>query len=681
MTRYLTQFFIAVCLVVFEPALLFGQAPPSTDEVADLEQTYVINVRAVALADFTEQVADMTGRTLILDPSVRGEVTVVSAEPLPVDGVWALYQTVLRVNGFAAVRAGAGWRIAPINEAAQDATFSRGGSPGQDLVTRLIPLRNMPASQAASAVASLSAGFGDMQAVERPNALIVTDTADTVARITELAETLDSVDAAQTEIIPLRFAEAGEVANSIEALLGSHSQRAGQIAIADDARSNALLVRAGRSDLLEIRRLAAELDQPGAAAPSLRVHRLRHTDAEVVAGILQAVLTGQGGPVTNPVARALGRSSQSSQGGPSDIARRVLGDQAPAVRDAAQPTGLQSPIPSGRASGSEGPVIYPASQMNAIVVRAGAASHGEIEALIGELDRRRPQVLIEAAIVEVTGERAEQLGVQLGFDGAALDQGVAATSFSLTGPSLRSLLATLGVPGAVGLNESGATFGISGDDFSILIQALGQATSANLLSTPSVTTLDNQLAEIVVGQNVPFRTGSFATDGNSVTPFTTIERQDVGITLRVAPRIHDGDVVRLDVSQEVSSLVNANLAGAADLITNRRSIQTTVLADDGETIVLGGLITDDALTTRSEVPGLGRVPGVGRLFRSEQETATKRTLFVFLRPTVLRSGAASEAITDERLARMQALRGAVEPASLLFSSDDNAIALDIEGLY
>ena len=685
MTRTLLQILTALTIILGEPGLALGQAPPRAGDMADAPDTFVVNVRDVALAEFSEQIAGMTGRTIILDPAVRGEVTVIGAEPLSEDGVWALYQSVLRVNGYAALRAGSGWRISPLNEAARGAALSpSGSSQGQDLVTRMTPLRNIPARDAVSALAPLSASFGALQAVERPNALVITDSAETVARIEELALQLDAVEQAQTEILSLAHAEAAEAAATIEDVLGPAGDRPRALVIAVDARSNALLVRAAPQDLAEIRRLAARLDQPGAAAPSTRVHRLRHTDAEVIAGILQAVLTGGAEPVTNPVARSLSPSSmEQPESGASALARRVLGEQSPAAAGERAPDSTGAAPRAGRRQAGEagGPVIYPASQMNALVVRAGAAEHGEIQALIEELDRRRPQVLIEAAIVEVTGERAEQLGVQLGLDGAALEQGVAATSFSLTGPSLRGLLATLGVPAAVGLNESGATLGLSGDDFSTLIQALGRSTSANLLSTPSVTTLDNQVAEIVVGQNVPFRTGSFATSGNTVSPFTTIERQDVGITLRVAPRIHDGDVVRLEVAQEVSSLVNANLAGAADLITNRRSIRTTVLADDGETIVLGGLITDDSQTTRSEVPVLGRAPVVGPLFRSEQETSTKRTLFVFLRPTVLRSGAQSEAVAEDRLARMRALRGAAEPISLLFSRDRDAMPMELDGLY
>ena len=294
-------------------------------------------------------------------------------------------------------------------------------------------------------------------------------------------------------------------------------------------------------------------------------------------------------------------------------------------------------------------MVQPAPELNAVVLRGTAAAIAQVEGLVRDLDVRRPQVLIEAAIVEITGDQAEALGVQLGLGAAAIttaDGG--ATSFSTLGLPLRQLLASIGAPAAVGLLSNGVSgnFGI-GDKFSVLVQALSQSSKANLLSTPSITTLDNEPAEIVVGQNVPFRTGSFASDSTNVGAFTTIERKDVGITLRVVPSIRQGNTVRLEVGQEVSSLTGA-VTGAADLITNRRAIQTTVLADDGGTIVLGGLISDDRQQVKSQVPVLGDLPVVGNLFKARNESRVKRTLFVFLRPTILRDRVQADAATRLR---------------------------------
>ena len=316
-------------------------------------------------------------------------------------------------------------------------------------------------------------------------------------------------------------------------------------------------------------------------------------------------------------------------------------------------------------------------------MRGSPAAIAAIDPLIAELDVRRPQVMIEAAIVEITGDTAEQLGIQMGFANAAVIDGYGgATSFGNTGVSLGSIIRLLAPTNAVGLLGDGLSLaGGRQGEFSILLQALGTSAKANLLSTPSLTTLDNQPAEIVVGQNVPFRTGSFSTAGNTLTPFTTIERQDVGITLRVVPRIHEGDSIRLEVAQEVSSLVNANISGAADLITNRRSIQTTVLADDGQTIVLGGLITDDRQSVRSQVPVLGDIPILGELFKNRRESTTKRTLFVFLRPTILRDRASVVAAAAAKYARLRAQEAGGPTRSLLLHPPGPRLPLEIMGVY
>jgi general secretion pathway protein D len=374
-----------------------------------------------------------------------------------------------------------------------------------------------------------------------------------------------------------------------------------------------------------------------------------------------------------------------ASGGAAAIATNPVAEALPPAIDPA--TGLPvtaAPAPPPvTALSAEDITIQPVTESNSIVVRARAEVQDDLAALISQLDQRRPQVLIEAAIVEVSGDISEQLGIQLGFGAATPPGGFAATSFSNAGPSLDGILTLLGVPAATA-TSGGLAIGLSRQDkFGLLLQALGQSSKANLLSTPSITTLDNQAAEIVVGQNVPFRTGSFDPGGGG-DAFTTIERQDVGITMRVTPRVNQGDVIQLDISQEVSSLVAATVAGAADLITNRRSIQTTVLADNGGTIVLGGLITDDRQSTRSEVPGLGRLPVVGGLFRSRSESNRRQTLFVFLRATILRDGAAAEEVSSERFQRLRAIEAIPTdqgPGLLAEPQPVRRLPVEIEGLY
>jgi len=663
--HYRQSLSLALCLGLALAGPGWTQTVPPVGDV-------VVNMRGAEIKDVAEQVSRITGRTLILDPSVAGTVNVVSSEPLAPAGVWDLFLSVLRVHGYAAIRSGASWRIVPqaaVIQSGSGVDLRRARS--QEVVTRLIRLQNLSPDQAVRVLRPLVASFGSLEAINAPPAIVVTDYAENVRRIEILAQALDSGSGQAFESLTLRYASAAEVGQSITSLLGAGSEGGG-IRIAVDERSNIVLVRGDASDIREARAVAEALDVPGGTAPVTRVVRLNHADAETVTEVLRGLL-GASESASNPVARALGTRDQETS-----VAGQVSGPGSGPMTVAA---------PGARAASGfslADITIQPAPELNAVVMRGSPAAIAEMAALIADLDQRRPQVMIEAVIVEVTGDLAEQLGVQLGLGAAAVQTGSAGgTSFSNAGVSLRQILLALGAPGAVALAPEGASAMIrSGDDFSILIQALNSSTRANLLSTPSITTLDNQPAEIIVGQNVPFRTGSFTTQGNSTNPFTTIEREDVGITLRVIPRIHDGDVIRLEVAQEVSSLVNANLAGAADLITNRRSIETTVLADNGQTIVLGGLISDDRLSSNSQVPMLGDIPVLGRAFRSNRESITRKTLFIFLRPTILRDPvdvAANARAQYERLRDQESLptRG----FSLLATPPGPRLPTEIEGIY
>lgn len=590
------------------PGVAQAQSQPVQGEV-------VVNMRGVDIRDVAEQVARITGRTIVLDPNVTGVVTVVSAQPLNADGVWDLFQSVLRTNGFGVVRSGQVWRVVPQSTIIQNSAGQSAGS-GQQVVTRLIRLRNLPSDQAARALRPLVAQFGSLEAITEPNAIVVTDYADNVARIAQVAQALDGGGGSAFESLSLEHASAEDVAQVLRDLYG---QEAGGLRVAADGRSNTVLVTGSAQDVAQARTVAAALDRPGGAAPVTRVVRLRFGDAESVVEVVRGLM-GEGEDATNPVTQSLradaGVDPASAAGGETTSSR-------------ARSPGVGFAFP--------GLAVQSVSELNAVVLRGTPQSVAVVEDLILQLDVRRPQVVIEAAIVEITGELGEQLGIQLAAGGAVPATGVTgATSFSQAGVPLSTVLNVLGVPGAGAVSE-GLTLAAGSDgDFGILLQALSRSTYANLLSTPSVTVLDNEDAEIVAGQNVPFRTGSFATDGNTLNPFTTIQREDVGVTLKVTPRILDGDVVRLEVTQEVSSLAPTTVFGAADLITDRRSVTTTVLADNREVITLGGLISDDRRYRESRVPFLADIPGIGGLFRSRSETSTRRTLFVFLRVTILR---------------------------------------------
>ena len=610
----------------------------------------VVNMRGVDIREVAEQISRLTGRTLVLDPNVSGLVTVVSAQPLSSAGVWDLFLSVLRTYGFAAVRSGSVWRIVPQATAIQNGASGGDGS-SQQVVTRLIRLRNVPGDQAVRALRPLVSSFGNIESTANPNAVVVTDYADNVRRVEAIARSLDTGGGESFANLPLEHASAEDVATALTALLGGE---AGGARVASDPRSNTVIVRGGSADIAQARTIVASLDRPGGATPVTRVVRLRNADAEGVVEIVRGLMGGEPS-ATNPISRSLRQTGLASLSAASRAADATSVLSSGSRSESPAPSSTQSAGESrARGFALNDVTVQPASELNAIVMRGAPATVQMLADLIDELDVRRPQVTIEAAIVEVTGELGERLGVQLALGGAVPADGVTGgSSFTNAGTSLSQILGALGVPGAAGLSEGLTVAAGSEGDFGILLQALSQTSSANLLSTPSVTVLDNQPAEIVVGQNVPFRTGAFATEGNTTNPFTTITREDVGVTLRVVPRVHDGDVVRLEVSQEVSSLVNGNVIGAADLITNRRSIQTTVLADDGQTIALGGLISDDIQTGNTKVPVLGDIPGVGALFRSRRDSQTRRTLFIFLRPTILRDADDVRIRARERYERLR----------------------------
>ncbi len=682
--RISTHFLAVMGMLLTPPATAMAQTVPVQD-AADI----VINMRGVEIADVAEQISRITGRTLILDPAVKGVVTVTSAQPLTREGVWELFQSVLRANGFAAVRSGRSWRIVPQASAVRDGGAPTRSTAGQELTTRMIRLSNVPAGEAARVVRPLVANFGSVEPLTSPNAIVVTDYADNVRRIEAIVRQLDGDGGSSFATITLRHGNAAQVAESLQNVMGGGNgeQTVGATRIAADTRSNVVIVRGTPAAVAEARRIAASLDEPGGATPVTRVFRLSYADAESVTEVLRGTL-GIESEATNPVARSLSgngstrisptralsnlTSAGSADANDMDAASQAASGQISATR-AETPAGFSTPDVT----------VQPAPDINAIVVRGTPAMMATIEELLAELDVRRPQVLIEAAIAEITGDDAESLAVQLGTSGAVLDdiEG-AGTSFSTPGPSLGTILTLLGVPAGSLLGDGFSGNVAIGDDFSILVQALATSTRANLLSTPQITVVDNGMGEFVAAQEVPFVTGSILTSDSGATPYTTIERKDVGITLRVLPRINAGDTIRLDVTQEASSISPVQLSSASDIITNKRSVTTTVLADNGSTIVLGGLTSDNYQQVISAVPILGQIPIIGELFRSRQESHDKRTLFIFLKPTILRTGEDASAAAADRYARLRAEEQENrEHHSMLLRPPAPRLKVEIDGIY
>lgn len=662
------------------PGATLAAAPQTAAPPPEAMQDVVINMRGADIKDVAEQVSRITGRTLVLDPAVQGQVNVVSAEPLSRNGVWELFLSVLRTSGFAAARSGNVWRIVPQAAVVQGGASETGVAvSSQQIVTRLVRLRNLPSDQAVRALRPLVSSFGAIEALTEPNGVVVTDYAENIARVQQLAATLDAGGGSAFDSIALRHASAVDVAASVSALLGSD---AGGPRVTADERSNVLLIRGDAADLAQARSIVEALDTPGGATPVTRVVRLRNSDAESITEIVRGLLGGEPS-ATNPVARSLRNDTGLASLSASN--RDAAGLAASALSSSGDPSTAAAAAGPARPDGFtlEGVTVQASPELNAVVMRGPPATVAMLEDVISQLDLRRAQVKIEVAIVEITGELGEQIGVQLGLGGAVPDEGVVGgTAFSNAGSDLATVLSALGYPAGRLLGAGLSLAAGSEGDFGLLLQAVGTNNAANLLSSPSITVLDNEPAEIVVGQNVPFRTGSFATDGNSTNPFTTISREDVGLTLRVVPRVHEGGVVRLEVSQEISSLVPTAVIGAADLITNRRSLQTSALADDGETIVLGGLVTDDRQTANSRVPGLGGLPLIGNAFRSRRESQTRRTLFIFLKPTILRDSAAVAASAQESYDRLRAAEPLrIDPARPTPVARDPRLQPDVDAVF
>jgi general secretion pathway protein D len=679
--------------MIRKTALLFALAAMTAQPVLAAQADgadIVVNMRGVEIADVADQISRLTGRTLILDPAVKGSVTVTSATPLTSAGVWELFLSVLRANGFAAVRSGRAWRIVPAGNAVRDGGVSSRSASGQELVTRMIRLSNVPSAEAARVVRPLVASFGSVEPLAQPNAVVVTDYADNVRRVEAILRSLDGNGSGMTfATITLRNGSAPEVAQALQTVLGDAAS--GGARVAADARSNTIIVRGSPSAVADARRMAASLDAPGGATPMTRVFRLNYADAESVTEVLRGIL-GQEGTTTNPVARSLSGSRNNPRSptgvlggliasGGTSTAETAAAAAAAATAQSAQLGQQQEATPQGFSTPEV--TVQPSPDINAVVVRGTPSAIAAIEAIITDLDVRRPQVLIEAAIAEITGEEAEALAVQLGTSGAAL-RGIegAGTSFNTAGPSLGAILTALGVPAGAILGQ-GFTGNVAiGNEFSILVQALGTSSKSNLLSTPQITTLDNKVGEFVVAQEVPFVTGSILTDSSDVRPYTSIERKDVGITLKVLPRINAGDTIRLEVVQEASSIAATQLSQATDLITNRRAINTTVLADNGQTIVLGGLTSDDYGQVKSQVPILGDIPIIGELFKARRETRQKRTLFIFLKPTILRNGEDAAAVAKAKYARLRSEELDLNsPSNLLLKPLQPRLTLEIDGIY
>ena len=570
------------------------------------EQTWTINIKNADIREFVTQVAEITGETFVVDPRLKGEVTVISSTPLNAEGIYELFLSVLRVHGFIASPSGDVIRIQ------QSATGKQ--TPGlndqlaqvapEELVTRVIAAQNVESTELVKILRPLIPQYGHIAAVAQPNIVIVSDHADNILRLMRIIEQIDVSEEDQIVVVPLKEAWVETVVELLEKLapsqIGANATGPQSIQLIANKRNNSLVVRGKPRPVAEILKIIDLIDQPATATGGVRVVYLKHADAAAVAEVLKGTLEQQ-----SPNSEELAAT------------------------------------------------IQPDESLNAIIIRASPSAMSEILDILEQLDIRRTQVLIEAAVVEVRISDQRKIGAETAVADA---QGTTSplASTALDGV-ISNLLRNLSVDQEGNQIDADVLAGLArissptlavaridpeGFSFGSIITALGTTSDANLLSTPSLMTLDNQEAKIVVGNEVPFRTGSFTTQADGASnPFTTVQRKDVGLQLTVTPHIHDGTSVRLEIAQEITNLVESAVGDQsfADVVTSKRAIETTVLAEDRQIIVLGGLIQDNITETNKKVPLLGDIPGLGFFFRSSSKTNTKTNLLIFLRPTIIRS--------------------------------------------
>ncbi|MHB8667861.1 MAG: type II secretion system secretin GspD [Burkholderiales bacterium] len=576
-------------------------------------------------------VSEITGKNFVLDPRVKGTVNIVSAKPMSRALVYQVFLSALRLQGFAAVEDRGMVMIVPEIDAKthqsptlgpQDA--SRGG---QIIETQVFRLQHESAAQLMPVLRPLITPNNSITAYQGNNTLVVTDYANNLQRIAKIIEAVDQPTDTDSIMIPLEHASAIDVAQTITRLLAEPAQAAdpaSRLSIAADARSNSVLARAGDpARLRRVRELAAMLDTPTSAGGNIHVIYLKNADAVKLADVLRSIYTGES-------ASAPARATTP------------LGANAPG----------QTPAP---ASASKPGIIQADPATNSIIITAPDAIYNNLRATVEKLDVRQAQVYVEALIAEVSANKAAELGVQwqdLSAAGKSTAQVIGGTNFGTAGQNILGISQNPTAAGQglnIGVMKGTVTVGgVQILNLGLLVRALETDANANILSTPTLLTLDNEEAKIVIGQNVPFITGSYAVSAAATTPtpFQTIERKDVGITLKIKPQISAGDTVRMQISQEVSSVDSST--NPAGIITNKRSVESTVLANDGQIIVIGGLIQDTVNDAVNKVPGLGDLPLIGSLFRYNTRTRNKTNLMVFLRPTVLRSSEHADQLTSDR---------------------------------
>lgn len=610
-------------------------------------------------------VGSYTGKQFLLDPRVKGTLNLSSDTPLTRTQVLQALYANLRLAGFAAVEVGGVVRIVPEADAKLQGGGVNGQVGGDQLITQVFRLQNESAQNLVPVLRPLIAPNNTINAYPANNTLVITDYAVNLSRIARIIAAIDSPSQAEPEIIPVINGTAVDMAQAIARLTEVSTDPSQRVIALADPRTNSLVIRASTtSRLRQIKLLIAKLDAPTKGAGNLNVVSLKNAEAVKLAQTLQGMLGGSGSTTTGsgaisaaPLSSAAPVSSQTGPGGVSTGPSSNFG---------------QSNVQSVTVTGANGVAITADPTTNSLIIRAPEPVYRELRGIIERLDVRRAQILVESLIVEVSADKAAEFGVQwLGISGNSDSKyriggaSIASSRSEVAGDSsLPALIASKGAKIGAGLNI-GIFKQLAGNlSLGALARALESDSTTNILSRPQIITLDNEEAKFTVGQNVPFITGQFTNTGASsgsaaVNPFQTIDRKDVGITLRVKPQVSEGGVVKLAIYQEVSSIAPT---AASDIITNKRSLETNVLIDDGEILVLGGLIDDKVTGSVEAVPGLSKVPLLGGLFRYDNRKRTKTNLMVFLRPVVIRDSGKSNLLTGDRYEAIRAIQQNTVPA-------------------
>ena len=580
-----------------------------------------INMRDADIRAFAADMAQISNKTIVLDPRVKGNVTVVSNQDLDAGEAYAVFLSVLRVHGYAAIENNGVVKVMPESGARQDATVNNKNN--DSLATEVIRLSQANARVIAPLLKPLVNKQGHIAAYEATNSIIIADYVGNLSRIKSILLELDKNPADTFELIPLDNTSANEVARILGSMWRGDNQMSKSFSAIAVERSNSILLRGQIGVIKQIKRVISRLDSNSSQSSNLKVIYLKYAKAEDLTGILEKVAES-----------------------------------------------LEEEIPSESSKKNKTSIGFH-NDTNALIISAQPDILKSLESVISQLDIRRAQVLVEALIVEISDKLARDLGVQFLFLGDGESSPIATQRFGTPNPDListigaetsedstisstmqtraaNSLLALDGL--AVGV----ARYKASGTSFATILNLIAQDADSNVLSTPSIMTMDNEEASIVVGQEIPITTGETLSGSNS-NPFRSVTRQEIGVKLTVRPQINEGNAVKMYINQEVSSIFGPLGEMSTDLITNKRNIKTTVLVEDGETIVLGGLIDDDVQESVKKVPFLGDIPLLGRLFKTTSITRTKRNLMVFLRPTIVRNSEDVRAISNRKYNYFQAI--------------------------